>query len=386
MQSMPPEILPAPAAAALQTSTRLTALVQQTITQAGGWISFADYLRLALYAPGLGYYAAGSCKFGPAGDFVTAPETSPLFARTLARPVAQVLAEAGGDVLELGAGSGRLAADLLAELEALGTLPQRYCILEVSAELALRQRETLAQLPPHLRGRVVWLQQLPSHFRGCVLGNEVLDALPFRLLHRQARGWQERGVGWQEGLVWQDRPLRDEAARHLPDDLPTGYLTEIQPEALGLIASLYDAVDCAALIFIDYGFDAGAYYHPQRHQGTLMCHFRHHSHDDPFFLPGLQDITTHIDFSALYQQAVKVGWRLEGYTSQAAFLLDAGLMEVLPPANPATSSYLQATAQVHTLVNPAEMGELFKVIGFSRQMHLEGLLRGFRSNDLSGRL
>lgn len=377
--------LPEPGADARAASQALVALIQARIAQAGGWIPFADYMRLALYAPGLGYYSGGSHKFGAAGDFVTAPEISPLFAQSLAQPVAQVLAETGGDVLEVGAGSGILAADLLAELERLGRLPQRYWILELSAELVQRQRVTLQERVPHLLARVGWLSSLPPTFVGCIVGNEVLDAMPCRIVRKQDAAWVERGVIWQDGFAWAERTLANTDG--LPDlDLPAGYTTEIQPEATAFVAGLAAVVERGALILLDYGFDAGSYYHPQREQGTLMCHYRHHSHDDPFYLPGLQDITTHVDFSAIYAASVAAGWRLEGYTSQAAFLLDAGLLAALARLAPGTPAYFQASAAAQKLTSPAEMGELFKAIAFSKGMQLEGLLAGMRRHDRSHEL
>ncbi|QNM96449.1 class I SAM-dependent methyltransferase [Chitinimonas koreensis] len=380
--------LPAPSAEQSAASRALVETVRAEIARAGGWLPFADYMRLALYAPGLGYYAGGSRKFGAAGDFVTAPELSPLFGRTLARPVAQVLAAVGGDVLEVGAGSGRLAADLLAELAALDRLPARYRILEVSAELAARQRETIAAALPQLVDRVEWLDALPRGFVGGIVGNEVLDAMPCRLVRWSAGAWFERGVAWDDGLRWEDRPLADPAAvAHLDGHaLPDDYLTEIQPEACAFVASLADATARGALILPDYGFAADEYYHPQRSRGTLMCHYRHHSHDDPFHLPGLEDITTHVDFSAIWRAGDAAGWQLEGYTTQASFLLDAGLLELMGQQDPADPAYFRTAAAVQKLVGPAEMGELFKVIGFSKGVALPELLAGFRRDDRSGGL
>ncbi|MBV8656751.1 MAG: SAM-dependent methyltransferase [Burkholderiales bacterium] len=380
--------LPAPNADQLAASEALLAIMHDHIDRKGGWISFADYMRMALYQPGLGYYAGGSRKFGAAGDFVTAPELSPLFGAALARPVAQVLRECGGDVMEVGAGSGRLAADLLAALARLDCLPDRYFILELSGELAERQRQTLAQAVPALLPRIHWLSALPEGFVGCVVGNEVLDAMPCNVVRRRGGVWLERGVAWVDGLVWQDRPLVDEA---LVAQVPTegwlaDYVTEVQPEACGFVASLAACVVRGALILPDYGFAAGEYYHPQRDHGTLMCHYRHHAHDDPFSHPGLTDITTHIDFSAIWRAADVAGWRLEGYASQAGFLIDAGIVEMLSEFDTRSPSYIQAVSAVQKLLAPHEMGELFKVIAFSKGMVLEGLLTGFRREDKSGSL
>ncbi|WP_269533726.1 class I SAM-dependent methyltransferase [Chitinimonas sp. BJYL2] len=380
--------LPVPDADQLAASQTLLAAIHADIALAGGWIGFDRYMRMALYAPGLGYYSGGSRKFGAAGDFVTAPELSPLFGRTLARPVAQVLAACGGDLLEVGAGTGRLAADLLGELDRLGQLPMRYRILELSGELAARQRETLAAALPELLGRVEWLDQLPEEFVGCIVGNEVLDAMPCKLLHYKSGAWHERGVGWDDGLIWVDKPLAD---AEVPDclrdaDLPDGYLTEIQPEAQAFVASLAGCVRAGALILPDYGFAQAEYYHPQRHRGTLMCHYRHHAHDDPFYLPGLQDITTHVDFSAIYRAAEAAGWQLEGYTSQASCLIDAGILELVSALDTGDARHFQAVAAVQKLLQPAEMGELFKVIAFSKSLPLTGLLAGFGRDDRSGLL
>ena len=377
--------LPVPNADQLTASTALLLHIQDAIAAVGGWLPFADYMRLALYTPGLGYYSGGSHKFGVAGDFVTAPELSPLFGRALAQPVAQVLAEAGGDVLEVGAGSGRLAVDLLGELQRLGQLPVRYRILELSAELAARQRDTIAHELPALLDRVEWLASLPVAFQGCIIGNEVLDAMPCQLVRWRDGVWWERGVVWQGGLQWQDRLLCGDVVIDT-NDIADAYLTEIQLEAQAFVASLADVVTQGALILVDYGFAAREYYHPQRSEGTLMCHYRHHSYDDPFYLPGLADITTHIDFSAIWRAADAAGWRLEGYASQAAFLIDAGIMDQLDMQQVDDPAHIRTVAALHKLVSPAEMGELFKTMAFSKNMSLPNLLAGFRGEDRSGGL
>ncbi|MFC4160199.1 class I SAM-dependent methyltransferase [Chitinimonas lacunae] len=380
--------LPAPDADQQAASEALSARLHARLAETG-WLSFADFMREALYAPGLGYYSGGSRKFGAAGDFVTAPELSPLFGAAMARPLAQVLDEIGGSILEAGAGTGRLALDILSELDRLGRLPERYLILELSAELAERQRQTLAQRPD-LLARVAWLDRLPQRLVGAVIGNEVLDAMPCRLLRQRQGQWQERGVvAAGQGFAWEDRPLHEPelAAQLPPGDYPEGYTTEVQSEAQGFVASLFEVVERGALLLLDYGFPAAEFYHPQRHGGTLMCHYRHHAHDDPLFWPGLQDITCHIDFSAIWRAATLAGWRLEGYTSQASFLLDAGLLELLARHDPADARhYAPVAAAVQRLLSPAEMGELFKAIGFSKDMQLDGLLAGFRRDDRSAAL
>ncbi|UXY16212.1 SAM-dependent methyltransferase [Chitiniphilus purpureus] len=379
--------LPQPDPDALSVSEALTAQLRDHIVERG-WLSFADYMALALYRPGLGYYAGGGAKFGQGGDFITAPELSPLFGACVAETIAPVLAALnGGDILEFGAGTGQLAAQVLAELERLDQLPQRYLIVDLSAELADRQRATLHTLVPHLADRVSWLSTLPDQLHGFVLGNEVLDAIPCNLIYRDAAGALfERGVVWKDGFTWEDRllvpgPLLDLASAL---DLPCNYLTEIQPQMHGFIASVGHMLQRGAALFIDYGFPASEYYHPQRSGGTLMAHYRHHSLDDPFFLPGLADLTCHVDFSAVYSAADAAGLQLEGYTSQAQYLLDTGLtgrLGRLPEAQ-----YPVAASAVHKLTSPAEMGELFKAMALSRNLPLTTLLPGFRHADDSFRL
>lgn len=386
-------MLPAPSSDALAHSQRVVAHLTSLIGDAGGWIPFSRFMEAALYAPGLGYYAAGAMKFGAAGDFVTAPEMTPLFGRTLAHAIAPVLAQPGGaqtgaEVLELGAGSGRLAADLLGELERLDALPARYLILEVSAELRNRQQETLARELPHLRGRVQWLDALPSHFDGVILGNEVLDALPVELVHWTESGPMVRGVTVENGrFAWQDRPIDDPVlrARATALALAPGYLSEINLAADALVSSLASALERGLILLLDYGFTASEYYHPQRHMGTLRVHYRHHALDDPFYLPGLADLTAHVDFSAVARAGLAAGLELAGYTSQASFLLDSGLTGLLmqtPPVDAA--AYLPQANAVQRLVSPAEMGELFKVIGFAKGdvAPIAGFARGDRRHAL----
>jgi SAM-dependent MidA family methyltransferase len=375
--------LPQPAADALAHSERLVQHIRDEIGASGGWLDFARYMELALYAPGLGYYMAGARKLGREGDFVTAPEISPLFGETLARQVAQVLDSDLEEILEIGAGTGALAASLLAELERLGRLPKRYLILELSADLRERSRDTIAARAPHLMPRVAWLNGLPPAFRGVVLGNEVLDAMPVHLIRIADAGVEEAGVeaAPDGSFGWAWRPAAGElleAAREL--ELPPGYSTEIGLVARGFVRSLAEALERGVAMFIDYGFPRHEYFHPQRATGTLMCHYRHHAHDDPFFLPGLQDITSHVDFSAIADVGVGSGMALLGYTTQAQFLINCGITDVLarvPAEN--TARYLPLSNQANRLLSPSEMGELFKVMALGKGLDLP--LVGFTNGD-----
>lgn len=375
--------LPLPAADALAFSMRLQALIRDEISAAGGWISFARYMELALYAPGLGYYSAGSRKLGPGGDFITAPELSPLFGRALARQLAELVRHGLTEILELGAGSGALAQTVLDELAALGCLPERYLILEVSAELRERQHE---RLQPQ-GARVAWLEALPERFTGIVLANEVLDAIPVHRIRVDGGAVTELGVCVNDNeLAWSPQPVAGALAVAATTlGLPDGYETELNPASAALIGDLARRLSRGALLFIDYGFPAREFYHPQRDRGTLMCHYRHRSHDDPFLWPGLQDITAHVDFSALARAGTDAGLELLGYTNQAQFLINCGITDLLATV-PATDvvRYAPLAAQTQKLLSPAEMGELFKVIALGRGIDFP--LLGFRRGDKSASL
>jgi len=379
--------LPAPSAEALAHSQRLVSLIAAEIAAAGGWISFARYMELALHAPGLGYYSAGARKLGAAGDFITAPESGHLFGQTLARQAAQVLRTGIPDVIELGAGSGSLARDLLAELLALDCLPQRYLILETSAELRERQRALLHRELPQLASRVAWLDALPAAFSALVIGNEVLDAMPVHLVTARDDGIDELGVTATAGMfAWGARPAAGTVLAIASElELPSGYTTEIHPAADAFVRTLAAHLERGVALLIDYGFPAHEYYHPLRASGTLMCHYRHHSHAEPLCLTGLQDITAHIDFSSIANAAVESGLELLGYANQAQFLINCGITEVLAgtPAEDA-AAYLPLAAQAQQLVSPAEMGELFKVIALGRNFPspLLGFARGDKRHTL----
>ncbi len=379
--------LASPHAAA--TSDRLAALIAKSIADAGGWIPFSRFMDLALYAPGLGYYSAGAMKVGhgpeDGSDFATAPEISPLFARALARPVADAL-EPGGVIVELGGGSGALASDLLLALEALDRLPSHYAMLEVSADLRERQRARLRDRVPHLLERVGWLEELPDAIDGVVVGNEVLDALPIDCLVKAEGGWLERGVTCVE-----DRFAFDDRAPDAPlvaalcesieeaDLLPAGYVAEVHRVMTGLVSSLASRMSArSVMFFIDYGFPASEYYHRQRVDGTLMAHYRHRSTPDVLVRPGLQDITAHVNFTAVAQAAEAAGRHIVGFTSQAAFLLDCGILELIPASVDDVAAYARHASALQRLLSQAEMGELFKVIAIAGR---ERAVRGFGVSD-----
>jgi len=394
MQS-PPGNSPLPPPEALAHSSALLALLQQEIARHGGRLPFDCYMELALYAPGLGYYVAGARKFGAAGDFVTAPEISPLFGRGLARQARQVLLGlGGGEVLEFGAGSGRLALDLLGELERLGALPDRYLILELSPELRQRQQALLAEGLPHLLARMAWLEGLPAGFKGVMLANEVLDAMPVHRFRQGAAGVEEQFVeaaGEGLRLVWGAAlsPGLTEAVTALEGALgqpfAVGYESEINLRLAPWLAGLSEALERGAAILIDYGYPRREYYLPERYTGTLMAHYRHLAHGDPLRYPGLQDLTAHVDFSAVAAAGAAVGLELAGYTTQANFLLGCGLDELMAAADPSdTAKYMDLVQGMKQLILPTAMGERFQVIAFQRG--IDEPLLGFRLRDLWERL
>lgn len=380
--------LPQPDAAAMAVSNTLVAQIRGEIAQAGGVMDFSRYMELALYAPGLGYYSAGAQKLGGAGDFVTAPEISPLFGEVLAGQIAQVLAQCGGNIYEAGAGSGVLAATVLSVLARKGMLPEQYCILEPSPDLRERQASRLAQQVPEWFDRVVWLDSWPDSLRGCVIANEVLDAMPVHVVHWQKNKLVQRGVTIEDGgLAWGELPLPDGALREAAQaiDVPADYVNEIGLIGQAWVADLARRLTAGALLLIDYGFGEREYYHPQRRQGTLMCHYRHHAHDNPFFLPGLQDITAHVDFTAVAVAGIREGLELAGYTSQAYFLINGGITDLLAqvPLEPALQ-HARVTAAAQRLLSPSEMGELFKVLALTR--NISQPLLGFVQGDMRRRL
>jgi SAM-dependent MidA family methyltransferase len=382
--------LPEPSESAKESSRALSRRISAEIDAADGWISFARYMDLALHCPGLGYYGGGAHKFGTnaeGGDFVTAPELTPLFGKTLATQVTQILAASHPIVLEVGAGSGRLAADLLLALCEAGQLPDRYLILELSGELRARQKETIASAAPTLLQRVSWLDSLPENFSGCVIGNELLDAMPVHALAWRADGLIERGVTHHDGVfVWSERPAADfleDAVRPIPVTAP--YESEIGLTATSWVAEWGRRLEAGVVLLIDYGLSRHEYYHPGRNGGTLRCHYRHRAHDDLFWWPGLSDITAHIDFTAIAEAGHGSGLDVLGYTNQANFLINLGLGERLALRREQDeASALRAAGAVQVLISPNEMGELFKVIALGRGVTepLLGFARGDRTHTL----
>lgn len=372
--------IPPPGEAAAQASRELSARIADAIGRAGGWIGFDRYMAMALYEPALGYYSGGSRRFGAEGDFVTAPELSPLFGQCVAAQCAHWFDAAPAAIVEFGAGSGALAAQLLASLDALGRAPERYAIVELSAPLRALQRETLAARVPQFAGRVDWLDALPARIEGVVVANEVLDAMPVRLFRRREGAVFERGVACVprgEGFAFADRPADDAFAARVRDVLreawhaggePAGdYVSEIGEQAQGWVATVAGCLARGAMLLIDYGFPRAEYYHAHRGTGTLQCHYRHRVHGDPFAWPGLQDITAHVDFTAVSRAALGAGLQALGYNSQARFLLGCGLLDRLAqvPRDDARLWARQAQA-AQVLLSEAEMGELFKAIAFGR--------------------
>ena len=386
--------LPLPSPPELALSAELASLIHREIAAASGSIPFSRFMELCLYAPGLGYYSAGQRKFGAGGDFVTAPEISPLFGRCLARSCGELLQSLGsGDILEFGAGSGQLAIDLLGELEAMDCLPDRYLVLERSAELRERQQQAIRRCLPQLLDRVSWIDALPAAgFRGVMLANEVLDAMSverFQWDGNNAVLFHVRSEG--DGFAWQLQAGETSAATAAIEsccgdcNLSAGYISEFNTSLRPWLQTVADCLEQGMVLLIDYGCPQHELFHQQRSSGTLMCHYRQHAHADPLLWPGLQDITAHVNFTAVAEAAVTAGLDVAGYTTQAYFLLDCGLEDYLLQSGETDSmDYLQAAQQAKTLILPGEMGERFKCIGLTRDTDIP--VPGFRLQDQRERL
>ena len=381
---------PCPPSSEADVSARLQERIRAEIAAAGGRIPFDRFMELALYAPGLGYYVAGTEKFGPGGDFVTAPEISPLFGRCVAAQCAEALERiGGGDLLEFGAGSGALAAQILGRLDELGALPNRYLILEPSPELRERQRERVAGEHPRLAGRLEWIERLPTGLRGVLLANEVLDAMPVHRFQVGDDGAIEElfvtaaGEGFSECWGPAESAGLTECISRLQADgfaRAPGYASEVNLRLPPWISALADTLDQGLALLIDYGYPRSGYYQPDRSMGTLLCHHRHQAHGDPYRHIGLQDITAHVDFTAVAEAGIAAGFELAGFTTQAHFLLGCGIDQLLADAADEPDRAMAAKQ----LLLPTAMGERFKVFGLTKGV--DGPWRGFSVRDLRDRL
>lgn len=369
--------LPAPDPIAQQHSDQLLQLIFQTIENHNGWLSFADFMQMALYQPGLGYYSNGLSKIGEAGDFITAPEISPLFSRALGNHIADVLKQVPeADCLEFGAGNGQMAVDLLLYLAEINRLPKHYYIIEASAHLREIQRQKVKEHLGDIQSLVVWLDQLPAEFNGAILANEVCDAMPVHRVQFENDHLLEIGVGLQNGkLEWQTQLLTNPYLKARCEQIHSQlqlfpYQTEIAIQAPAWLGTIANLLKQGAIYLIDYGYEAKDYFHPLRHQGMLRCHYRHQAHDDPLVLVGLQDITTHVDFTALAETAHAEGLQVEGYQRQSDFLLAGDILNL--SQNHATEAFhqMQQAAALKRLLLPEQMGELFKVLSLSKNVEM----------------
>lgn len=370
---------------------RVKRYILQQIAKQGGAISFADYMQIALYQSGLGYYVSGKTKFGKQGDFVTAPEISAIFSQCVANYCLPVLQETQGDVLEFGAGSGIMAADMLLYWQSQKQLPTRYFILEPSADLQALQQQTLRDKCPDLLQQVVWLRQLPTQFSGVIVANEVVDAMPVELFQIQEKQIKRAMVVEQQGELAINYQHSDDidflsAVAHIPcQQLSNGYTSEVNTLVKPWLASIKDCLVKGAMLIIDYGFPRQDYYMPQRDAGTLMCHFHHHAHSQALWAPGIQDITAHVDFTSIAEASLEQGWQLEGFTNQASFLIKAGLAAIYQQhINADARTTLDLSQQIRQLTQPHEMGELVKVMVLSQAIENNHL--GFAADDQCQRL
>jgi len=395
---------PLPDEFSLKLSESLQDKIRLAIMESGGSISFEQYMQMALYEPGLGYYSAGSNKFGEQGDFVTAPEISPLFSYCLARQCQQVLSEISfSSIFELGPGTGTMAIDIMRELERNNALPEIYYMLEPSADLRHRQQINIKSTIPHLEERFVWIDHLPEEkIKGIILANEVIDAMPVNriVIDSEVEEYAvacDSGANDQIRFQWVKRGIDQKLKSDVQDmlgmlreSLPTPYVTEINCNIKPWLNSLNDILDEGLILISDYGYPRREYFHPQRDAGTLICHYRHHAHDDPFLYPGLQDITASVDFTTIAEAAVDVGLHVSGFTTQAHFLIACGLdLFVSEFETGDVVERSKMTHQVSKLTMPGEMGEKFKFIGLTKKLETRALdtqLCGFSFIDQRSRL
>ncbi len=389
------DVLPEPDDAAKTWSQALCVQIEEQCDNFSGWVPYSEFMQMALYEPGLGYYSSDLRKFGAEGDFITAPEVSPLFAQCIARQVADVLGDMDTPtVLEFGAGSGVMAADMLLELEQLEALPEQYLILELSASLKLRQQDTIKEKAAHLLDRVVWLDALPAEkISGVVVANEVLDAMPVECFRINDGAVERLYVHCRNNELTAEYKAADEVVesavrsieQRIETTLPEGYRSEFNPAISGWLESIAAMLEQGMVLLIDYGYAAAEYYHEERQMGTMMCHYQHRAHADPLWYPGLQDITAFVDFTDVAYSAVDAGFDVSGYTTQAMFLMGAGLDELHQrQVTDDVKNQVMLAQQIKTLTLPSEMGERFKVMALTK--NYDEPLRGFIMQDLRGRL
>ena len=380
--------LPLPSPAAQQSSANLQTLLAEEIKKYGNWIPFSRFMELVLYAPQYGYYTGGSHKIGNDGDFITAPTLTPLFARTLARQLQELLPQTAGNIYEFGAGTGQLAADLLNNLS---DGINRYYIIEISPELAARQKDLIQTLAPQAAQKIIHLSALPETFDGIIIGNEVLDAMPVEIIRKdEGSSFEHVGVCLDnDRFTYSARPLHDLqlsalASLYFPK-ISSPYTSELHPQQYAFIRTLASRLEHGCMIFIDYGFDAAQYYHPQRNQGTLIGHYRHHVIHNPFDFIGLADLTAHVNFTDIAQAGTDAGLDLIGYLPQSHFLLNLGITELLAQTGKTNSAaYIREAAAVQKLIDQHEMGELFKVIAFGKNINIDWT--GFCFGDICYKL
>lgn len=380
--------LPLPSPAAQQSSANLQTLLAEEIKKYGNWIPFSRFMELVLYAPQYGYYTGGSHKIGNNGDFITAPTLTPLFARTLARQLQELLPQTAGNIYEFGAGTGQLAADLLNNLS---DGINRYYIIEISPELAARQKDLIQTLAPQAAQKIIHLSALPETFDGIIIGNEVLDAMPVEIIRKdEGSSFEHVGVYLDnDRFTYSARPLHDLqlsalASLYFPK-ISSPYTSELHPQQYAFIRTLASRLEHGCMIFIDYGFDAAQYYHPQRNQGTLIGHYRHHVIHNPFDFIGLADLTAHVNFTDIAQAGTDAGLDLIGYLPQSHFLLNLGITELLAQTGKTNSAaYIREAAAVQKLIDQHEMGELFKVIAFGKNINIDWT--GFCFGDICYKL
>lgn len=380
--------LPLPSPTAQQSSANLQTLLAEEIKKHGNWIPFSRFMELVLYAPQYGYYTGGSHKIGNDGDFITAPTLTPLFARTLARQLQELLPQTAGNIYEFGAGTGQLAADLLNNLS---DGINRYYIIEISPELAARQKDLIQTLAPQATQKIIHLSALPETFDGIIIGNEVLDAMPVEIIRKDEGGsFEHVGVCLDnDRFTYSARPLHDLqlsalASLYFPK-ISSPYTSELHPQQYAFIRTLASRLEHGCMIFIDYGFDAAQYYHPQRNQGTLIGHYRHHVIHNPFDFIGLADLTAHVNFTDIAQAGTDAGLDLIGYLPQSHFLLNLGITDLLAQTGQTDSAaYIREAAAVQKLIDQHEMGELFKVIAFGKNINIDWT--GFCFGDICYKL